>query len=213
MVGKAILLECLASDKISEVLVVNRSSLSMKDPKLKEVNLKDFMDFKSISKDLKNYDACFHCMGVSTYGLNEKEYTALTFDITKNLVDVLFEANHKMQVNYVSGMGTDSSEKGSSMWGRVKGKTENYILNKGFSRSLMFRPGLIIPEDGIVSKTKLYNLLYTVLKPFNRLLKKSKHVTTGQKMGLAMIASLSIDLNKKYIENKEINQFAKNEIS
>lgn len=208
MVGKAVLLECLESEKISEILIINRSSLDMKHSKLKEVLLKDFMQFESIKEDLKGYDACFHCMGVSASGLSEEKYTALTFGITKNLVDTLYEINPKMQFSYISGQGTDSSEKGNVMWARVKGKTENYILNKGFSKSLMFRAGIIIPEKGLKSNTSLYNTIYTLTKPFYGLLKKSKHICTSTKIGLAMIASLYNQTDKKHLENAEINQLS-----
>jgi uncharacterized protein YbjT (DUF2867 family) len=206
MVGKGVLLECLDSDKIKEVLVVNRSPIDLKHPKLKEILLKDFTQFESIQEQLKGYDACFHCMGVSASGLSEEKYTILTLEITKNLVDVLYSLNPDMLFNYVSGSGTDSSENGKTMWARVKGKTENYIINKGFSRTFMFRPGVIIPEKGLQSKTKLYNTIYTIMRPFFGLLKKSKHVTTTTNLGLAMIVSIDNESESVYLENEQINK-------
>ncbi|MCP9768479.1 NAD-dependent epimerase/dehydratase family protein [Lacihabitans sp. LS3-19] len=208
MVGKGVLLACLESDAILEVLVINRSAIDISNPKLKEVLLKDFTKTDSIKEQLKGYDACFHCMGVSSSGLNEANYTILTFEVTKSLVDTLLEINPKMTFNYVSGTGTDTSEKGRSMWARVKGKTENYILNKGFGASYMFRPGFIVPEKGIKSKTKLYRFFYAILKPFFGLIVKSKNVTTTTKLGIAMIASLNKKYEKTYLENQEINALA-----
>lgn len=205
MLGKAVLLECLESSKIEQVLVVNRSPLDIKHLKLSEVLLKDFTNFESIKEALKGYDACFHCMGVSSSGICEEKYTKLTFDITQNLVDTLYSINPKMTVNYVSGQGTDTSEKGSSMWARVKGKTENYILNKGFAAAYMFRAGVVIPEKGLRSKTNFYNILYAVVKPFAGLLKKSKHITSTTKLGQAMLASLETKQTKKHLENAAIN--------
>lgn len=208
MVGKGVLLACLESEIIEEVLVINRSPIDISHSKLKEVLIEDFTKMKSIKEQLTDYNACFHCMGVSASGLNEAHYTLLTFEVTKSLVDTLFEINPKMTFNYVSGMGTDTSEKGRPMWARVKGKTENYILNKGFEAAYMFRPGLIIPEKGIQSKTKLYRFFYTLLKPFFGLMIKSKNISTTTKMGDAMIASLKKKYGKTYLENQEINALA-----
>lgn len=208
MVGKGVLLECLDSDKISEILLINRSSINLKNPKLKEIILKDFMQFGSIKEDLNGYDACFHCMGVSAAGLSEDEYTKFTFGITKSLVDTLYAVNPKMMITYVSGSGTDSTEKGFSMWARVKGKTENYILNNGFQKSAMFRAGAIIPEKGIKSKTALYQTMYTLTSPIHWLLKKSKYATTTTNLGLAMIAFLDNENVPKHLENADINELA-----
>ena len=113
-----------------------------------EVLLKDFEKIDQVKEHLQGFDACFHCMGVSSAGKSEEQYHKLTFDITKSLVDACYEVNPTMVFTYVSGAGTDSTEKGNTMWARVKGKTENYILNKGFEDAYMFRAGAIIPEKG-----------------------------------------------------------------
>lgn len=205
MVGKGILLECLDSPNIEEVLIINRNSLSMNHPKLKEVLLKDFMQISSIKDELKGYDACFHSMGVSAVGLNEEKYSRITYDMTKELVDVLYDLNPKTTFNYVSGTGTDSSEKGRTMWARVKGKTENMILNKGFGDAYMFRPSAIIPEKGIKSRTGWYNAVYVVMRPFFRMMKKSNNITTTTKIGHAMIQTLIKSSNLKILHNPDIN--------
>ena len=165
MVGRSTLNECLANDKVKEVLAINRRRLGIKHPKLKELIHSDFMNFSDAVEHFKGYDACFHCMGVSSAGVNEEDFSKLTYNITSQLVDTLFEVNPNSVFNYISGAGTDSSENGNVMWARVKGKTENYILNKGFKDAYMFRAGAIIPEKGIKSGTPLYNFLYMVLKP------------------------------------------------
>lgn len=208
MVGKGVLLECLDHEAISEVLVINRSSVNIKHPKLKEILLSNFMDLEAIQDALTNLDACFFCMGVSVVGLNEEKYTQITYGITKKFVDVLHKLNPGLVFNYVSGTGTDSSEKGRSMWARVKGKTENYVLNKGFKDAYAFRPGGIIPERGIKSKTGWYNAFYAITRPLFPLMKKSKNITTTTKIGLAMINSLLFPLENKHLENKDINQLA-----
>ena len=132
MVGKSVLIECLEHKRVKKITVINRSSLGLKDSKIKEIIHKDFSNLKSIKPKIESYDACFHCMGVSSIGMKEDRYAELTFNITKNLVDLVFEKNPNMIFNYVSGTATDSSEKGKIMWARVKGMTENYIFKKGF---------------------------------------------------------------------------------
>jgi hypothetical protein len=208
MVGKGVLLECLNSPHIEKVLVVNRSSLQMQHPRLEEILLPDFRNVRAIKDQLKGYDACFFCMGVSVIGLSEEEYTRITLDTTKAFADVLYECNPQMVFNYVSGTGTDSTEKGRTMWARVKGRTENMIFARKFKDAYAFRPGLIIPEKGIKSKTFWYNAVYVLFRPLFPLLKRSKHITTTTRVGLAMINSLRFPGDKKILENKDINRLA-----
>ncbi|WP_422351599.1 epimerase [Flagellimonas sp.] len=210
MVGKGVLLECLEDECISEVLVINRNPLGLAHPKLKEILLKDFMGLESVKDQLVGYDACFYCMGVSVLGLNEETYSHITFAMTKKFADVLFDLNPDMVFNYVSGTGTDSSEKGRSMWARVKGKTENYILSKGFADAYAFRPGGIIPEKGIKSRTGWYNAFYVITRPFFPLMKKSKNITTTTKIGQAMIYTLFDSQKMKHLENRAINALVQN---
>ncbi|MEZ5058648.1 MAG: epimerase [Saprospiraceae bacterium] len=210
MVGKGVLLECLEHPSIDQILIINRSTLGINHPKLKEILLKDFSKVESIKKGLSGFDACFYCMGVSAIGMNEEKYNQITFETTKSFADTLYELNPEMVFNYVSGTGTDSSEKGSLMWARVKGKTENYILGKGFKDAYAFRPGIILPEKGIESKTGWYNTMYKITRPFFPLFKKSKNVTTTTRVGLAMIHSIEHPLKKKILENSDINLMAEN---
>ena len=206
MVGKSVLLECLESDKIDGVTAINRASVGLEHPKMKEVLLKDFSQIETIRPDLENFDACFHCMGVSALGMSEEKYTHITYTLTKKLTDLMFELNPDMVFTYVSGIGTDSSEKGGSMWARVKGKTENYILNKGFGDAYMIRLGAIIPEKGIKSKTGWYNALYVILRPLFPLIKKSSNFITTTAFGQAMINTMFFPQKKKYLENKDLNR-------
>jgi uncharacterized protein YbjT (DUF2867 family) len=208
MVGRSTLNECLVNDIVQEVLIINRRKLELEHPKLKEVIHTDFKDFSAIEKEFIGYDACFHCMGVTSVGKNEDEFSKLTFDITKSLADHCYAANPNMVFNYVSGAGTDSSEKGNTMWARVKGKTENYILNKGFKDAYMFRLGALIPEGEVSSGTSWYKYIYIAMKPFNPLLKKLKSFTTSSKFGKAMIHSVHANQALKHLENKDINKLA-----
>ena len=212
MVGKGILLECIQSPMIKSVTLINRSPVNIQNPKIREIILKDFMEIEAIKDQLSHLDGCFHCMGVSSLGLNEEQYMQLTYIISQKLADICFEINPKMTFNYVSGAGTDSSEKGKTMWARVKGKTENYILAKGFDKCHMFRPGFIIPENGIKSRTRLYNGIYIILKPLFPIMKKMKSVTTTAKIGQAMINTLVMpNYNKIHLANRDINNIASGE--
>ena len=208
MVGDSVLIECLANEGIEAVLVINRNSLKRTHPKLKEVLLKDFFEFNSIGEQLKEYDACFHCMGVSSIGKSEEEFYRPTYSFTKSLVDTLYGVNSNMVVNYVSGSGTDSSEKGTVMWARVKGETENLVLNRGFKDAYMFRAGAILPEKGVKSSTGWYNAIYILLRPFFPLLKGMKSMTTSVKLGQAMINTLRFPQELKHLENADINELA-----
>ena len=208
MVGKSVLLECLDHKKVEKILVINRKPLKMKHPKVVELVVSDFNNITQYQDSLRDYDACFFCMGISSIGLNESTYTGVTYGITKAFADTLFKLNKKMVFNYVSGTNTDSSEKGNSMWARVKGKTENYILNKGFKDAYMFRPGAIVPEKGIKSNTVWYNVLYMLARPFFPLMKKSKNITTTTKLGVAMINTVLKPTDLKHLENVDINRYA-----
>lgn len=212
MIGKGILLECLDHVEISEVLVIGRSSIGMIHPKLKEMIHKDFMDFSKVEKQLEGYDACFFSMGISAAGLKEEQYRRITYDFTLSLAKILLESNPNMAFNYVSGQGTDSSEKGRMMWARVKGKTENDLLDLGFKQAFVFRPGAIIPLRGIKSKTKSYQFMYDY---FTWLLKGIKAVAPNSivnttQIGLAMINSVLKGYDKSILRPADILILSKN---
>lgn len=213
MVGKGVLFECLERPIIESVLIINRSSAGIFHPKLTEIIHKDFTDFTSVMNKLKDYDACFYCMGISSLGVKEDEYFRITYSMTEALAKLLFEINPGMVFNYVSGAGTDSSEKGNIKWARVKGKTENMIFDLGFKDAYAFRPGIIIPEKGVKSKTGWVNFMYALSKPVFPLLLKSKFVTSSSRMGKAMINSVLYPQELKVLENKDINMLAEKEIS
>ncbi|GFZ78790.1 epimerase [Aquaticitalea lipolytica] len=206
MVGKGVLLECIDDARVENILLINRSSITMSHPKIKEIIHKDFTDFSTIQNEFASYDACFHCMGVSSAGISEEVYYKLTYTISEALVNTIYDANPNMLFTYVSGAGTDSSEQSNTMWARVKGKTENMILNKGFKDAYAFRPGAILPERGVKSKTKLYNLFYSITKPIFPLLKRMKSVTTTSRIGQAMINLYNNPQSLKHLEGADINK-------
>jgi len=206
MVGKGVLLECLESEKIENILVVNRNSINMQHPKLKEVLLKDFTKANTIKAELQGYDACFYCMGISALGLSEETYTKITFDTVAAFANVLYELDSTMVFNYVSGQGIN--EEGSSMWARVKGKTENLVFEKGFKTAFAFRPGIILPEKGIASRTNWYQIFYVILRPLFPLMRRLKNITTTTKLGQAMINTLEAPSGNRIVDNAAINELA-----
>jgi uncharacterized protein YbjT (DUF2867 family) len=206
MVGKGVLLECLDHTSISEVLVIGRNPLNIIHPKLKELIHKDFTNFSNVQNQLTGYDACFFCLGISAAGLNEDQYTLITYNYTMALATTLFEINPEITFNYVSGQGTDSTEKGRMMWARVKGKTENDLLRLGFKQTFMFRPGMIIPLRGIKSRTKSYQFIYDYfmwLVKITKAISPDSVVTTTQ-IGLAMINSMLKGYPEKVLKPKDI---------
>ncbi|MCP4520578.1 MAG: NAD(P)H-binding protein [Cytophagales bacterium] len=210
MVGKGVLLESLNNSKITEVLLINRNPIDIQNPKIKEIIHKDFMDVSSIQDQLKGYDACFFCLGVSAFRMSEEQYTKLTYDLTLGFANTLVAINPNMTFCYVSGQGTDSSEKGSSMWARVKGKTENDLLKLGFDHTFMYRPGGIKPPKGVKSKTPLYNVflpLVNILYPVFKALSPNS-ITTSEEIGRSMINVSKNGSSYTHLTAKEINQTA-----
>lgn len=210
MVGQGVLRQCLADPDVSAVLSVGRQPLGMRSDKLSEVIHQDFADFSSIEETLTGYDACFFCLGVSSSGMSETAYARVTYDFTLAAASVLVRCNPNMVFVYVSGAGTDETEKGRSMWARIKGKTENALLRLPFRAAYMFRPGLIQPQRGIVSKTRLYRLAYVVLRPLFPLIKAlaPNHVTTLDQVAQAMLIVAKRGESKKVLETVDINRIA-----
>ena len=208
MVGKGVLLECLDSDHVESVLVIGRRSLEMQHPKLKELVHKDFLNLDAVADQLTGYNACFFCMGVSAAGMKEADYHRLTYELVEHFVETLHPRNPEMVFNYVSGQGTDSSAQGRTMWARIKGKTENMVLAKGFKDAYAFRPGAIIPRRDVTSSTRLYRILITLFKPFFGLMAHSKNVTDTQRIGWAMMQAVLKGHDVKVLEPPTLNGLA-----
>lgn len=189
MVGSGVLLECLDDDRVASVLVVGRRSSGRSHPKLREILHEDFFHYDALAPHLSGLDACFFCLGVSSAGMKEAEYTRLTHDLTLAAARALVAASPDLVFCYVSGLGTDSTESGRVMWARVKGRTENALLALPFRAAYMFRPGFIQPLRGVRSSTPLYNVLYRVAGPLFPLLRRlfPRQVTTTVRVGRAMI--------------------------
>jgi uncharacterized protein YbjT (DUF2867 family) len=210
MIGQGVLRECLLDPDVTRVLSVARSSTGQHDDKLRELLHEDFTNFSAVERELTGYDACFFCLGVSSAGMTEADYARVTYDFTLAAARLLAKANPEMTFIYVSGAGTDSSEKGRSMWARVKGRTENALLALPFKAKFMFRLGFIQPMHGIVSKTRLYRVLYAAIAPLVPVLKAvcPSAITTTERVGRAMLALAKRGGGKTLLENADVNALA-----
>ena len=180
------------------------------DPKLKEILHTDFFDYSAIESQLTGYDACFFCLGVSSVGMDAERYRHLTYDLTMAAATTLAKLNPGMVFTYVSGSGTDSTEHGKSMWARVKGRTENALLRQPFAGAYMFRPGAIQPLDGIRSKTRSYQLFYSLAKPILPLMRRlmPNTILTTTEVGNAMLNAARKGNGRRVLETIDIKKLA-----
>lgn len=207
MVGQGVLRECLIDPGIERVLVVGRSPTGVHDAKLAEIIHDDFLNYSAIEARLTGYDACFFCLGVSSIGISEERYRHLTYDLTLAAATTLARLNPQMTFTYVTGAGTDSTEQGSRMWARVKGKTENDLLKLPFRGAYMFRPGAIQPLHGARSKTAWVQATYTATWPLWSVLRRisPRLVTSTEQIGRAMIHVAREGYPRKVLEMEDIN--------
>lgn len=202
MVGEGVLHEALKDASVEAVLVIGRRPCGVLNPKLREIIHSDFYDYSGIEKQLRGYNACFFCLGVTSVGKNEQEYTRLTYDLTMAAGRTLSRLNPEMVFCYVSGLGTDSTEKGRSMWARVKGKTENDLRRLPFKAFYAYRPGFIRPTPGLKNTLTLVKPL-TPLYPILRFL-APKYVCTLEDVGRSMIRVAQRGYSKDVLECEDI---------
>jgi len=207
MVGQGVLRECLLDADVESILSIGRTPLP-EVTKLHQLQLPS--EFSTIESQLTGYDACFFVLGVSSAGMSEADYARTTYELTLAAATTLARLNPGMTFLYVSGAGTDSSEGGRTMWARVKGRTENALLRLPFKAAYMFRPGFIQPLDGIQSKTRLYNFVYTLTAPITPLLRKlfPGSITTTRQLGKAMLRVAKQGYSKPILEMKDITLVA-----
>jgi uncharacterized protein YbjT (DUF2867 family) len=208
MVGQGVLRECLLDAAVESVVAVGRNPTGQRHAKLHEIVHDDFLDFSRIASQLAGYDACFFCLGVSSLGMSEEQYRRLTYDITLAAARTLAKLNPQMVFIYVTGRGTDASERGKLMWARVKGKTENDLLKLPFKAAYMFRPAGIQPLHGIRSKTGWVQAIYVGAAPLLSLLHRlaPTYMTTTEQVGRAMIKVARDGHPKPVLESDDINR-------
>jgi uncharacterized protein YbjT (DUF2867 family) len=206
MVGQGVLRECLLDAGVERVLSIGRNATGQQHSKLRELVHKDLFDYSAIEAGLSGYDACFFCLGVSSAGMKEDQYRRLTYDLTLAAARTLAKLNPGTTFIYVSGAGTDSTERRSSMWARVKGKTENDLLKLPFKAAYMFRPGVIEPLHGVKARNTAIRIMYSVTKPLLPWLRRfPKFVTTTEQIGRAMLKVAREGYSKKVLESVDIN--------
>jgi len=210
MVGEGVLHECLNHPEVESVLIINRKSCGVTHDKLKEIIHKDFFDLSPVEEQLAGYETCFFCAGVSSVGMKEEKYRHLTYNMTMNFAETLVKVNDEKSKEitfcYVTGMGTDSTEKGKTMWARVKGKTENDLMKLPFKNAYMFRPGYIQPIKGLKNTYTVYKFvspLYPILKALAQ-----KYAITLKELGQAMINVALYSPDKNILECEDIRRAA-----
>lgn len=210
MIGEGVLHECLLHPEIEKVLVITRTSCGYAHPKLTEIVHSDFFDITSLKDRITGYNACYFCLGVTSLGKNEAEYTRLTYTLTLNFATTLAGLNPDMTFCYISGASTDSSEKGKTMWARVKGKTENDLMKLPFKMVYNFRPGGIEPFLPL-KPSQTYYKTYKYLKWLFSLMKviAPNMVITLKDLAAAMINASFIGYSKNILEMKDMKVLAK----
>ncbi len=209
MVGEGVLQTALRDAQVEQVLVVGRRSCGVQHPKLTEIVHGDFFDFSPVAHQLKGYDACFFCLGVSSVGMSEADYRRTTYDLTMHVANTLAALNPGMTFCYVSGMGTDSTEQGRLMWARVKGKTENDLRKLPFRAVYCFRPGFIRPMEGMRNTLRLVRLLGWTYPLWKRVAPGS--VCTLEEVGRAMIRVVQRGYAMPIVESRDIVRLAEGE--
>lgn len=206
MVGEGVLNECLEHPDVEKVLIVNRKPSGFTHPKLTEIVHADFFDLNPIKDQLKGYNACMFCLGVTSIGKKEPEYTKLTYTLTMHVAEILSQQNPDMVFCYISGASTDSSEKGRMMWARVKGKTENDLMKLPFKEVYAVRPGFLKPGKG--AKNVLPGYKYVGwMYPFFRMITPNS-VSTLKELGMGMINAVLYGYEKNVLEVRDFKNLA-----
>ena len=205
MVGEGVLWECLQRDEVEQVLVIGRRSCGHTHPKLKEIVRSNLYDLSDIEDQLRGYNACYFCLGMSSVGVKEPEFTKVTYDLTMRFAQTLSKLNPDMTFCYISGRGTNAD--GKMMWQRVKGKTENDLTKLPFKQVFNFRPGVIKATKGLKNTLSLYKWLGWMLPIVNTISPGS--VVTLKQIGDAMINLTLKGYDKKVIEVKDIISLSK----
>jgi uncharacterized protein YbjT (DUF2867 family) len=206
MVGQGAMRECLLDGGVTHVVTLGRTPTRQTHPKLREIVLGDLLDLSAVEDQLTGLDACFYTLGASAAGLSEAEYARINYEMTLAVAETLARLNPSMTFVYVSGAGTDRSERGRVMWARVKGRTENALLRLPFKAAYMLRPGIIVPMHGVRSKTKLYRVFYTVMTPLLPILKAlfPRAIITTEQLGRGMLRLARSGYSKHVLEAADL---------
>jgi len=208
MVGQGALREGLRDPEVEQVVSIVRAPTGTTHEKLREIVHKNFLDFTPIENQLTGLNACLYCLGVTSTGTKEEDYTRITYEFTIAAATTLLKLNPGMSFVFVSGAGADSTEHGGTMWARVKGKTENALLSMPFRSIYVFRPAMIQPLDGIQSKTASYRIIYGLIAPFLTAARHfwPSHISTTQELGKTLLAAAKRGMEKRVVEANQIRE-------
>jgi uncharacterized protein YbjT (DUF2867 family) len=211
MIGQGVLRQCLLDPEVTAVLSVARRTTGKSAPKLREIVHDDFSNFSSLATELAGYDACFFCLGVSSAGMNEAEYTRITYDVAVAAAKTLLERNPGLTFVFVSGAGSDSTERGRTMWARVKGRAENAILAMPFKASYVLRPAAIQPMHGERSRATITRVGYAAFGWLLPVVKAifPRGVTTTERLGRAMLELVKHGSSKRILESADIDELGR----
>jgi uncharacterized protein YbjT (DUF2867 family) len=206
MVGQGVMRECLLDGGVARVVTLGRRATGTAHPKCRELVHADLFHLAPIEQELAGLDACFYCLGATAAGKSEAEYARINHDMTLAVAETLARVDPDMTFIYVSGMGTDSTERGRAMWARVKGRTENALLRLPFRAAYMLRPGIILPMHGIKSRTTLYRLFYSLMTPLYPALRAlfPRAITTTEQLGQVMLRLARSGYSKPVLESADI---------
>jgi uncharacterized protein YbjT (DUF2867 family) len=203
MVGQGVMRECLLDPGVTSVLSIGRNLMGIQHPKLREIVHSDFLGFSALEPQLSGFDACFFCLGVSSAGMTEQDYTRVTYGFTLAAAETLARLNPEMTFVYVSAIGADSSERGRMMWARVRGRTENTLLRLPFKAVYIFRPAGIVPLHGERSRTRLTRFFYAIIGPVLPLLHAAlpSYITTTEELARAIVKVVTHGAPKRVLES------------
>jgi uncharacterized protein YbjT (DUF2867 family) len=206
MLGQGVMRECLLDDGVARVVTLGRHATGRAHPKVRELVHADLFHLAPIERELTGLDACFYCLGATAAGKSEAEYARINYDLTLAVAETLARLDPDMTFVYVSGMGTDSTERGRTMWARVKGRTENALLRLPFRAAYMLRPGIILPMHGIKSRTTLYRVFYSLMTPLYPALRAlfPRAITTTEHLGRVMLRLARSGYSKSVLESADI---------
>ena len=202
LIGQGVMLQTLDDPEVESVLSIGRRTLDVSHPKLRQLVHEDFLDFTPLAEELGGLDACFWCLGTASAGMSEEDYTRITYDFTMAAAKVLREQSPGICFCFISGAGTDDTEKGRMMWARVKGKTENALRRSGFERLYVFRPGFIKSTRGKTTRGSVARAIYAAVYP---LLRPLGAATTNTAIGDAMLTVAKQGSDHEVLDSKAIN--------
>ena len=211
MVGEGVLLECLRDPAVEAVLLLSRKPSGYAHAKLRELLHADFQHLAAVETQLTGYNACFYCAGVSSLGISQAEYERITYDTTLAVAQTLLRLNPDLAFCYVTGAGTDSSERGRSHWARTKGRTENALLRLPFRAAYMFRPGFMRATPGQRNVLNMYKYVDWLYPVFRKL--TTKYVSTMEEVGVAMLTAVKKGYPKPVLEVRDIVALAADKVS